>query len=336
MHGQLAEASQMVDQIMEARPTVHASAYLKGRLHLIKGEPLQGVKALEGIPPTFVFRVPQPERPLDYYLGLAYYQVGQFTDARQAVRRIGKPWANAAIVRLLDAETSIRLNEGQAALKLAQDVAKEDPENMQAKLIQGLALSLLERYDDALGIYQGIIDKAPDNLAAQYGLGLVYVVMQERDKAYEVYKEILKRDPTAFKALAQITAYHMSRKEPEKALQLCEVQLKTVTDSAPMYELHGSLLMAQQRPDDAIVSLKKAVALKPEALSSHFLLGTLYEQKQDNESAQSHYEKVLEFNPKHGLAANNLAWLYAESGTELERAWSLAEMAREQFPKDRA
>ena len=34
------------------------------------------------------------------------------------------------------------------------------------------------------------------------------------------------------------------------------------------------------------------------------------------------------------MAANNLAWLYAETGSNLEKAWNLAEMARERYPKN--
>ena len=46
------------------------------------------------------------------------------------------------------------------------------------------------------------------------------------------------------------------------------------------------------------------------------------------------YEETMKYQPNHAGAANNLAWLYAESGQQLDRAWSLAEKARTLMPDD--
>ncbi len=48
--------------------------------------------------------------------------------------------------------------------------------------------------------------------------------------------------------------------------------------------------------------------------------------------AQARYEKVVLMDPRAAVAANNLAWIYAESGNNLDEALKLAQTARLQLP----
>ena len=86
--------------------------------------------------------------------------------------------------------------------------------------------------------------------------------------------------------------------------------------------------------DKAATEFQKAVELEPRLWQSHFSLGILWEQQGRMDDAVKQYERTLELQPQHILAANNLAWLYAETGSNLEKAWNLAEMAREQYPEN--
>jgi tetratricopeptide (TPR) repeat protein len=48
--------------------------------------------------------------------------------------------------------------------------------------------------------------------------------------------------------------------------------------------------------------------------------------------AKKRYNQILKANPRAAVAANNLAWIYAEEGQELDLALKLAQSAAEQFP----
>jgi Flp pilus assembly protein TadD len=56
----------------------------------------------------------------------------------------------------------------------------------------------------------------------------------------------------------------------------------------------------------------------------------IQEMKGNLEAARQEYEKVLAAEPRAGVAANNLAWMYAESGRTAD-AIRLASIAREQL-----
>ena len=58
------------------------------------------------------------------------------------------------------------------------------------------------------------------------------------------------------------------------------------------------------------------------------------EQREDFETAKTHYENTLKVNPTFAPAANNLAWILSEEGGNLDVALSYAETARGVRPDD--
>jgi tetratricopeptide (TPR) repeat protein len=84
----------------------------------------------------------------------------------------------------------------------------------------------------------------------------------------------------------------------------------------------------------ALAALQKALALDAQRAQPYFLLGTLHEAQQQMGKAKKRYEKALELNQHHALAANNLAWIYLEVAGDVDRAWSLASRAYELAPQD--
>jgi tetratricopeptide (TPR) repeat protein len=63
-------------------------------------------------------------------------------------------------------------------------------------------------------------------------------------------------------------------------------------------------------------------------------LGMIHESEKNYPKAQEAYEKVLKINPNFPPAANNLAYIYAERGGNIDVAMNLAQKAKEQAPND--
>jgi tetratricopeptide (TPR) repeat protein len=49
--------------------------------------------------------------------------------------------------------------------------------------------------------------------------------------------------------------------------------------------------------------------------------------------ARKWYERAVELDPKAAIASNNLAWIYAENGENLDIALQLAQAAKSQLPE---
>jgi tetratricopeptide (TPR) repeat protein len=60
----------------------------------------------------------------------------------------------------------------------------------------------------------------------------------------------------------------------------------------------------------------------------------IYDVQQKYDKTKEYYQKALKINPTFAPAANNLAYLYAEKGENIDEALNLAQSAKEQFPDD--
>ena len=101
----------------------------------------------------------------------------------------------------------------------------------------------------------------------------------------------------------------------------------------PYFNLAG-LYRKNQSFDLAIEQYESVIESNPNLLPPYALLGILYTQQQNIPRANSYFEKALKINPDFAVAANNLAWNYAEHGGDLDQALSLAQTARKQAPND--
>jgi Flp pilus assembly protein TadD len=100
---------------------------------------------------------------------------------------------------------------------------------------------------------------------------------------------------------------------------------------------HGSLAVfyiRQNMTEKAIGEYNAALQKDPNSLSALMGLGIIYDTQKKYDKAKEQYQKVLKINPKFPPAANNLAYLYAEKGENIDEALNLAQSAKEQFPED--
>jgi tetratricopeptide (TPR) repeat protein len=63
-------------------------------------------------------------------------------------------------------------------------------------------------------------------------------------------------------------------------------------------------------------------------------VGMIYENEKKYGEAKDYYIKALKLNPNFAPAANNLAYIYAEKGGNIDEALNLAQKAKEQVPDD--
>jgi len=100
---------------------------------------------------------------------------------------------------------------------------------------------------------------------------------------------------------------------------------------------HSSLAIfyvRQNRTEQAIGEYNAALQKAPDSLSALIGLGIIYDAQKKFDKAKDYYQKALKINPKFVPAANNLAYLYAEKGENIDEALTLAQSAKEQFPDD--
>ena len=88
------------------------------------------------------------------------------------------------------------------------------------------------------------------------------------------------------------------------------------------------MYMKQRAPDKALAKYLEASKVKPTDSSVLTIVGILNEQAGNKVQARVAYERVVELEPNSASAANNLAWLLAEEGKDMDRALDLARRAK--------
>ena len=98
------------------------------------------------------------------------------------------------------------------------------------------------------------------------------------------------------------------------------------------YQSLAALMARTGRLDETIKTYERAFESQPNSGPVALTLGSLYESRGDKEKALEYYEKAVAVDPNLGAAKNNLAYLLAESGQNLDRALDLAQEAKALLP----
>jgi len=114
-----------------------------------------------------------------------------------------------------------------------------------------------------------------------------------------------------------------------------ERRLRDAIDADPAlvdaYEQLGRLYLSEHRLEEAQAQFSAALQRRPSSVSGRTMLGVILEIRGRSSEAERAYEQVLEANPTAAVAANNLAWLYAERGANLDVALRRAQEAKRQL-----
>jgi Tfp pilus assembly protein PilF len=94
----------------------------------------------------------------------------------------------------------------------------------------------------------------------------------------------------------------------------------------------GQLYVQQNKPGPAIQKFEELGKRQSKPVVAYTMIAMILQTQGKSAEAQTRYEKVIEIDPRAAVAANNLAWMYAEGGGNLDTALQLARTAKEQLP----
>jgi Flp pilus assembly protein TadD len=118
--------------------------------------------------------------------------------------------------------------------------------------------------------------------------------------------------------------------------QKAEAAFKRVLELDPAniqaYNRLGALYMTQHRLDDAKKDYENVAGGQTKSVEAATMVGIILELQNKPAEARQQYERALAIDPQAAVAANNLAWAYADGGEQLDTALQLAQTAKAQLP----
>ncbi|HEY3927167.1 MAG TPA: tetratricopeptide repeat protein [Candidatus Koribacter sp.] len=296
-----------------------------------------------------------------YVLGVALARLGKTAEAASAWQAVTDDDPSFVPARLSLAELSLSQGNLSAAEQLVVPVVRAEPANLTALDLFAKLLIAQKDYASADSIamrYQLIEKTSPE---PHLLLGDAALAQHRLAYALIEFEQAILLDPNSTDAMdGLVRVYHLGE-ITKPMLQRMERTAGAAPASPTLMELAGRLYAEHNWNDDAARCFQKAIAIDPKRNSAAVQLtalesrtgradvaaSTAAETSASNSSLVSavraddarnrpeairHYEEALQKGDSTGVAANNLAWIYAEQGTNLDRALQLAERARESNP----
>jgi Tfp pilus assembly protein PilF len=259
--------------------------------------------------------------------------------------------------------------EVDTAIGYAESALKTNPESLEAAL--ALTRTFSVRPDDlpkAERQLRPLLAKYPNVPDVLSMAGVVALQEKEPARARQFFERAMRVDADHIEALsglttidaeagrlaearARIEARISTTQHPHPDLMMLAVKvyaavgdarkvedaLKRLIDADPTnlesYNLLGQFYVTQRRLPEARQQYEALAKKDPPLATVETMLGLLRQAQGDRTGAREAFKTAVRVDARAGVAANNLAWLYAtEGGGSLDEALQLAQAARAQLP----
>jgi tetratricopeptide (TPR) repeat protein len=332
---------------------------VQARVLLKERKPQQAIELLEGV-------IRQGNLAVAHYLlGVAYSQVGNLQRAQNEMES-----AIASDSRMTDAyiglgQMMLNRDQPKLALQYARMAFQKAPNRPDCLVLMGSAFANMHDMVSAERYLQAYAATQPSSADAFNRLGMLRIMQKRYQQATTYFEKAWQLDPGNYGALDGLTntlilkddkagaiqrvnealrhgetpellslagKIYVDAGEMQAAEDVLKKSLQQSPESYSSYVQLGSLYASRQRVPEAINYFQSAVKLRPGDIASWTMLGMLNEQRGDLHKAEQSYLKVLDIEPNAGVAANNLAWLYADHLNDMDKALELARRAKVALP----
>lgn len=234
--GQLAEAHQTCQQLLQQTPAPAAVHHLLGLIHQRQAQSAQAA--------------------------------AQFTLATQAEPANARHWLHLGIVQRALGETDAAL----AALRHAQQL---DSTLADAVLQEANVLKSLGRYIDALPLYRKFLEGSPQSASGHYNLGVALLETNSPHEAIAHFRHALAAEPERPEVLNTLGSALLTIGQLSAAHEALTAATRVRPNYFAALDNLGRLYKAAGTPEEAIPSYRAALAARPVATTHSNLLFAL-------------------------------------------------------------
>lgn len=358
------EALKVVEEALNEDPKDNDALSMRAALLLASREPEKTQRAIADLQ-QLLGRTPE-NLVVRYNLARAYQSRNELDAARvqyEEARRL-RPDFVAALLGL--GQVYLAKQDYGKAIAVADDVFKYSPNNLGAQVIKinGLMNSgNLRQARTELNEYLRLQPNAPDLLFQSALIHLAERNTKEAENTLLPLRERFPQDQRVLFALAEIQlntgrgadAVRLLQAEVKKdprredlhhalgnatirtsQYDLAEAEFRQLIQMAPnnpvYYMKLGEILRRRGNQQGAIDQLKAGQKIAPLDVTANLQLALTLEANGRRPESRAFYENVLKAEPDNPIALNNLAFMLAEEGVNLDTALTYAQRARQQMP----
>jgi len=362
--GRNQDANQLLATILKESPNDSDAVAMRAALMLVTGDLKQINQAVNDLQ-SLVAKTPD-NHLLRFNLARAYVAKNDMDQARLQLEAAIKTRPDFILAR--DMLSRIYLNKGDysKALKEADDTIALNKNDLPARLNRSSALMGIGDAQKARQEIDAVLAIAPNNPDARYQAG--YLAWSEKDykRAQQVFDDLYKANPKDARGMIGLVETMASQNRMDDAIKLLQDSIARQSERRDFRLALANLYVRDLRYDDAVNILQSLLKTEPKSADLLLRLAETQRRKGDvnaaietfrlasqaapadprpllqlgllmdgtgrRDQAKPIYEQILKIQPDHPIALNNLAFIKAEEGQDLDEALTMAQRARQGLP----
>jgi tetratricopeptide (TPR) repeat protein len=362
MAGDAKKGKALNDEVLAANPKDVAALLLKGQLLENEGrrdEALATVRSTATTNPN--------SAEAHFALARLYYARGDLGAAQAEFREVLRlnPRAAGAQIEL----SSLQLSGGNpaAAVRTAQEATRNQPKSIAARVTLVRSLLASKDFSGAERELTALLNEYPDVAVIHALSGTLALLRNDVVRSRAEFEKAQELAPRAIDGIAGLVALDLRAKDlagakarvdkrlqegatPELRLLAArtyiaaqdlagaERVLRQAIEADPSqvlpYAMLAQMYLNQQKLDQARVEFEGLAARQAKPVGALTMTAMILQQQGKVAEAKKRYQEVLALDSRAVLASNNLAFMLAESGEDLDRALTLAQTAAAAGPEE--
>jgi putative PEP-CTERM system TPR-repeat lipoprotein len=301
-----------------------------------------------------------------FVLGRVHVARHEAEEARQSFTQVLALNPRATEAQLHLSRLELARGRINASIEFAEAAIASQPRNLDARLARVQGLLARRETAAAEAELKRLLQVTSQSSAVHTQFGMLYLMKSEWQNARTAFSRALDLDAGNFEALRGSVALDLRESKVAEARMKVEARLARVPrdsgllllassiyarqgdvkkteealrkalEAAPSnpepYRRLAKLYFDQGRLDEARQEFENLAKRQPKLVWAHTVVATILEAQQKHMEARKWYERALEIDSSAAVAANNLAWMYASHGENLDIALQLAQTAKRQLP----
>ena len=238
----------------------------------------------------------------------------------------------------------VATNQADKAQPELEGLIKRYPNLIEAHLILADLYEAQRQYDKATAEFETVSKIAPQDARGFLGLQTIKLATGKSAEAIKNMQDLVDKNPANITTRYQLANFQAAASGLQKgnmaaAKQLLESAeenykqiLKTSANSVDVWLHLGAVQQQLGQTDAALASFEQAAAADPKSRDAFLNQAMLLERVNRKKEATDAYNKVLNLDPDNALVLNNLAYMSADLGTNLDQAQPYAERAKKKAP----
>lgn len=357
--GKVAEARTLTEEALKDAPGDEELRLAQAKLMLASGTTEEREKAVASFRQLVEASPQNPGRRLD--LGRAFLLNGDLDAARGQVSEALRRMPASTGIKSLLADIHLRKQEYQEALRLSDEILAAEPRNGEAALVRAACLMGVGKFSEARAQLARLSEDVARSIPARLMAGNLRLAEGKLKEAEALFVSVSEANPGDARPVDALAKAYLAQRRGAEAVRIVREaaarqtastelrlllartawqagDLNTATDEFrrlvgaqprnPEWRMSlGEALRSQGKHDEALQHFQEGARLAPRDVRFLVSIGATESLAGRKESARDWYRKALSMQPGDPLILNNLAYVIAETGGDLNEAQRLARQA---------